>query len=73
MLPKKIIKIKKLQKKNYTLTSSKVCVKKDGTVSVAATFNINIASDTTSSVRPSYSPVTRKFKRILRKVTCNLF
>ena len=65
MLPKKIIKIKKLQKKNHTLISSKVCVKKDGTVSVAATFNINIASDTISSVRPSYSPVTRKFKRIL--------
>lgn len=36
---------------NYN--SSKVCVKKGGTVSVAAIFNINIASDTTSLVRPS--------------------
>ena len=53
------------KKKNHTLTSSKVCVKKDGAVQVAAIFNINIASDTTYSVRPSYLPVTRKFKRIL--------
>ena len=56
----------------YLLTSSKVCVKKGGTVLLAVIFNIKIASDATSSVQPSYCPVTRKINTCVNTCTLKL-